>query len=199
VIRCAAVLRLALLIALPVVGLEQIRHTSPTALAAFPVYEALHWLSDSLLALPLAVIAVWAGGWIARRAGHDRAALPDVVLHAAFIALVFALVLVPGAVLHEEADRLTHAHAALAIHTHGVADAKTAVDAPTYVLGFVSHALSDGIEGQVVGLPVVILALLRRPHAQRRSATAGQSECEHAVPVVPASGVITHLGGERRG
>jgi hypothetical protein len=198
-IRSAAVLRLALLIALPVVGLEQIRHTSPTALAAFPVYEALHWLSDSLLALPLALLAVWAGGWIARRAGHDREALPDVVLHAAFIALVFALLLVPGAVLHEEADRLTHAHASLAIHTHGVAESKTAVDAPTYVLGFVGHAVSDGIEGQVVGLPVAILALLRSLHAQRRNVVAGQSECEHAAPVVPASGVITRLGGERRG
>jgi len=67
------------------------------------------------------------------------------------------------------------------------------------VLGFVSHALGDGIEGQVVGLPVVILALLRSLHAQRRNAAAGsQSEFAHTAPVVPASGVITHLGGERR-
>jgi hypothetical protein len=194
------VLRLALLIALPVVGLEQVRHTSPTALAAYPLYEALHWLSDSLLALPLALLAVWTGGWIVRRAGHDRDALPDIVLHAAAIALIFALLLVPGAVLHEEADRLTHAHASLAIHVHGVADSKTAVDAPTYVLGFVSHAIGDGIEGQVVGLPVAILALLRSLHTQRRTAATGsQSESAHAAPVVPASGVITRLGGERRG
>jgi hypothetical protein len=43
-------LRLALLVVFPVIGFEQLVHTPPAALGAPPVYEALHWLSDSLLA-----------------------------------------------------------------------------------------------------------------------------------------------------
>ena len=48
-----ATLGLALVLALPTIALEQFLHTDRWTLAALPLYQALHWLSDSLLALPL--------------------------------------------------------------------------------------------------------------------------------------------------
>src|SRR5437868_11351125 len=54
-------LRLALVLALPTIALEQFLHTDRWTLAALPLYQALHWFSDSLLALPLAAAGVWAG------------------------------------------------------------------------------------------------------------------------------------------
>src|ERR1700687_3736849 len=100
-------LGLALLLIFPTVGLEQLLHTSGPALTAQPLYEALHWLSDSLLALPLAALAVWSGQRITSRRGFGVASPTDILVRAGVIAILFALVPVPGAALHEAADRLT--------------------------------------------------------------------------------------------
>ena len=196
-VRCAAVLRLAALITFPVIGLEQIAHTSGAALAAYPLYQALHWFSDSLLALPLAVIAVWTGGLIAKRPHSGRGDFADTLLHAAVIALAFALLLVPGAVLHEEADRLTHAHASLSIHAHGASDLKASGSAPL-AFEYVTHALSDGVEGQVVGLPIALLALLVMSRGRRRVVLGSNAVRGRDGPVAANSRVTARLGGERR-
>src|SRR5205085_1345447 len=102
---------------------------------------------------------------LARRLGHRTTRLPDVVAHALLIALIFALLLVPGAALHEKADSLTHAHVQLSIHSHG---GTTAQSAPT-IVDFVTHALGDGLEGQAVGLPLTVLALLVSASLKRRT------------------------------
>src|SRR5215467_4500154 len=108
----------ALVIVFPVIGLEQILHTSIFELRAQPLYEGLHWLSDSLLALPLAAAAVWAAHWLATRLQIGVSTLSDVFARACMIALLMALLLVPGEALHEQADRLTHTHVALGFHSH---------------------------------------------------------------------------------
>src|SRR5437870_2830935 len=93
-------------LAFGVVGFEQLLHTGsdPT----LPVYEALHWVSDSLLALPLAAVAVWSASRVAAWRGLDGTSRSDVLLRACLIALVFAALLVPGGFLHEQIDTLTH-------------------------------------------------------------------------------------------
>jgi hypothetical protein len=50
-------LLVALVIVFPVIGLEQFLHTTTLEFQRQPFYEGLHWLSDSLLALPLAALA----------------------------------------------------------------------------------------------------------------------------------------------
>jgi hypothetical protein len=191
------IFRLAVVLSLPVIGLEQVVHTSPTALVNFPVYEALHWLSDSLLALPLAVAAVWSGVFVAYLLGNRRQALADLIARAGAIVLIFALLLVPGAVLHEEADRLTHAHAGLAIHTHGAGDVKNAEVVPA-VFAFSTHALGDGLTGQLLGFPIVILALWLHARSRRRAGLAGTTVRARDGPAATPGGVTTQLGGERR-
>jgi hypothetical protein len=157
-------LRLALLLVFPTIGLEQLLHTGDQALSSLPLYEVLHWLSDSLLALPLAVLAVWAGRRLAVRLGLGSASLSDLVARASLIAILFALTLVPGAALHDVADSLTHAHATLSIHNHvpsvvPESTEPTVADEAAFVANFVVHGLSDGFTGQAIGLPLMVLAM----------------------------------------
>ncbi len=152
-------LRLALLLALPVIGVEQLVHTDRPTLAALPLYQTLHWLSDSLLALPLAAVAVWSGQRLATRLRLGAWTPPAIAGRACLIALLFALVLVPGTALHDAADRLTHVHVLFSTHSHVPLPSRAAPGAATAVARFVIHALSDGFVGQVVGLPFMILML----------------------------------------
>jgi hypothetical protein len=77
---------------------------------------------------------------------------------ACLIALLFAFVLVPGAALHDWADRVTHAHAGLATHSH-VPLPRLSAGGPTPLARFAGHALNDAFKGQAVGLPLTLLAL----------------------------------------
>jgi len=151
-------LRLALVLVFPTIGLEQWLHTSAAALAALPLYEVLHWFSDSLLALPLAAVAVWTGQRIASRRGFGVQHRGDILVRAGVIAILFAVVLVPGAALHEAADRLTHAHTALSIHSHLPVPPRSP-DGVAVIGSFVIHGLSDGFTAQALGLPLLILAM----------------------------------------
>jgi hypothetical protein len=160
-------LLVALVIVFPVIGLEQILHTSTFELRAQPLYEALHWLSDSLLALPLAAAAVWAGHWLASRLQIGVSTVSDVFARACMIALLLALLLVPGEALHEQADRLTHTHAALGFHSHTVASVG-ASSGPLAIASQSLHGLTDGLEGQAVGLPLAFVALLFLRDTRRR-------------------------------
>ena len=170
-------LRLALVLALPTIALEQFLHTDRWTLAALPLYQALHWFSDSLLALPLAAAGVWAGQRIATRLGLGDSNPLDVVGRACLIALLFALLLVPGAALHEAADRLTHVHAGSATHSH-VPLPRRSTGGPGSLARFAGHALSDAFTGQAAGLPLTILALLWGGHGGPLRGTAATKTME---------------------
>jgi len=173
-----ATLRLALVLALPTIALEQFLHTDRWTLAALPLYQALHWFSDSLLALPLAAAAVWAGQWIATRLGLGASNPLDAVGRACLIALLFALLLVPGAALHDAADRLTHVHAGSAIHSHVPLLARRSTNGPAALARFAGHALSDAFTGQAAGFPLTILVLLWGGHEEALRGTTATKRME---------------------
>jgi membrane protein implicated in regulation of membrane protease activity len=137
---------MAMPLVLGVVGFEQLLHTGP---GGPPVYQLLHWLSDSLMALPLGVAAVWLGSRLAQR---KRRTSSDTLARACLIAIVFAVLLVPGGIVHEQIDTLTQAHKAVSVHTHG----------------------------QLVGLPLLLVALAwiarRRPLTTPRTPTGAFHE-----------------------
>jgi hypothetical protein len=162
--------RLALAFVVPVIGFEQFVHSSPAALFALPLYVVLHWVSDALLALPLGVAAVWAGHSLAARWRLGMSSVTDLLARAGIIAVLLALLLVPGQALHDEADRLTHSHAVLAIHDHTALTTGVS-DGPLALASDAVHALSDGLQAQAVGLPLAFLALLGAARGQRRHLT----------------------------
>jgi uncharacterized membrane protein YoaK (UPF0700 family) len=63
------ILIMALMISFPVIGLDQFLRTAPSKFSEQPVIQIQHWLSDSLMAIPLFAVGIWAGDLIARRAG----------------------------------------------------------------------------------------------------------------------------------
>ena len=152
---------LPVLLAFGVIGWEQVLHSTPGAsrLPLYQIYKVFHWLSDGLLALPLALAAEWIGQRLASRQHLGRRSLTDLVGRAALICLLYAVLLVPGAAIHEGVDALTHAHEAIAVHSHVLVQAPDPYS-PAGIVTFAVHALSDGLVGQVVGLPLAVLALL---------------------------------------
>ena len=62
------ILKLAVLVSLPVIGLDQFLRVSPAQFAAQPGTEIQHWVADSLMATPLFAVGILAGDWIAGRA-----------------------------------------------------------------------------------------------------------------------------------
>jgi hypothetical protein len=63
------ILIMALMISFPVIGLDQFLRTAPAKFSEQPLIQVQHWLSDSLMALPLFAVGIWGGDLIARRAG----------------------------------------------------------------------------------------------------------------------------------
>lgn len=152
---------LPVLLAFGVIGWEQLLHTTPGAsrLPLYQIYQVFHWLSDGLLALPLAVAAEWIGQRLARRQHLGRRSLSRLVGRAALICLVYAVLLVPGAAIHAGLDALTPAHEAVAVHSHVLVQGPDPFSLAGIVT-FAVHALSDGLVGQVVGLPLALFALV---------------------------------------
>jgi hypothetical protein len=170
-----------LLMALPlvfgVIGFEQLLHTGP---GGPPVYQALHWLSDSLLALPLGMLAVWLGSRLAGRRAPRQQTRTDTLARACLIAIIFAVLLVPGGIVHEQIDNLTQSHKAISVHTHGGLVATRSWTDPDVFFAYVVHAFSDGLIGQLVGLPLLLGVLAwatrRHPFATRTNHRALQGE-----------------------
>jgi hypothetical protein len=157
---------MGVLLAFAVVGWEQLLHAGPGGL---PLYQLLHWVSDSLIALPLALLAVWAGSRLATRRGFGRRQPLDLFVRASLIALLFALLLVPGGFLHDQIDALTRTRQVTSLHTHAGLAARDTRD-PAVILAFLAHAFSDGLLGQVVGLPLVALVPAWLAHRQDAAA-----------------------------
>jgi hypothetical protein len=148
---------LALALVIPAVGLDHVLHTDPPALVTMPVYQVLHFLGDTLLALPLGALAIWSGRRLSTRLGLRSRTTSEMAAQASAMALLFALLLVPGAVLHELTDAMTHAHLLLGVQSHAAGAQSLSLSAA--VLAFLSHALVDGIEGQLLGFPTLTLAM----------------------------------------
>jgi hypothetical protein len=172
-------LAIAAPLAFAVVGFEQLLHTGPDT--TLPVYEVLHWLSDSLLALPLATAAVWGASRLASWRRLDGHTTSDVLARACLVALLFAVLLVPGSVLHEQIDSLTH-HKAISLHTHAGLVATRDPRDPAVIFAYVSHALSDGLFGQLVGLPLVALVLAWFARPRLRSPMYLKQKRTHTTP-----------------
>lgn len=131
----------------------------------------LHLATDSLLALPPALLAVLAGLWLAQRFGRVLTPGHRLVLSAILVSLAFFVVMVPSFLLHGYIDSTVfgewEAH-------HGAEDGG--------LLGLILHALRDAfLTSMTVVLPLVLvgralLALLdgRWLGGRQKSGPAGE-------------------------
>jgi hypothetical protein len=155
-----------------------------------------HATRDSLLAFPLAVLAVGAGRWLAIRWGIGETSSRDRLGQAALIALAFAVCLVPAVGMHQYLDwwldggsptHVTHSHGLLIASEEG-----------TGLVDLTLHGLRDALVGLAAAFPVTLLglALASGRRGSRRVAGALQPTA-WATParlVVPAAAGLVFLG-----
>jgi hypothetical protein len=84
------ILRMALMVSVPTIGLDQFLRISP---ANFPVQ---HWITDSLMTLPLFAAGCWAGDRVTCRTGSGTENRSEIVKRPIVISLFCALLLAPA-------------------------------------------------------------------------------------------------------
>jgi hypothetical protein len=114
--------RLALVLSFPVIGLDQFLRTTPAQFSAQPVLQAEHWVTASLMTLPLFAAGVWAADWIGNRAGLGHRSGSDIFKRALVIVLLVALALIPVWFERNKADNLARVQALVTPHSHGSID-----------------------------------------------------------------------------
>jgi hypothetical protein len=112
----------ALLISFPVIGLDQFLRTAPDRFPADPPAAAGHWLTGSLIALPLFTASVWAADRVAGRAGLGIAGRADLVRRALLIALFAALAMAPAWFVLNQLDNPVLAQPLVFPHAHDSGD-----------------------------------------------------------------------------
>lgn len=110
-------LRLALILSFACTGLGQFLRTPPAQLAG----QAGHWVTVSLMTLPLFAIGVWGGDWVAGRAGLGTT-LPDIIKRALITAFLAALALMPVWLEVNKVDRLARMQSLITPGSHGYVD-----------------------------------------------------------------------------
>lgn len=115
-------LRLSLIVSIPVTGVWQLLRTAPSQLMADPVLQAEHWLTTSLITLPLFAAGVWAGDWVASRAGLGLARRADICKRALIMSLLVAVAFIPLWYVRNKTDTQLHAQALTTPHSHGGID-----------------------------------------------------------------------------
>lgn len=116
------IINLSLLLSFPVNGLDQFLRTPPGQLSAQPLLQAQHWVTDSLMMLPLFAFGIWAADRIANRAGLRSQGRSAAFKRALVIVLVVAVVQIPVWFERNKKDTLAQAQALVTPHSHGSDD-----------------------------------------------------------------------------
>jgi DNA-binding beta-propeller fold protein YncE len=141
---------LASLLAFGVIGWEHAYHSVVVGVADEHGAAAHleHALRDTVLAFPIAFVAVVAGLRLGRRFG--------LLARAALVSVAFGLLLVPSVRLHDSVDSALSGEKAL-VHDHG---GHGGLEASTSFAGALLHGLRDAAVGELAAVPLMLLGLL---------------------------------------
>lgn len=116
------IINLALLLSFPAVALDEFLRSPAAQFEAQPVLQLQHWITESLMTIPLFAVGIWAGERIAGRAGLGAASRAAIFRRALLIALCAAVALMPVWFERDKTDALVHAQALVTPHSHGSVD-----------------------------------------------------------------------------
>jgi len=116
------ILVMAVLVSFPVIGLDQFLRTVPSKVSEQAAAQIQNWLADSLLAVPLFAVGIWAGDRIARRAGLGTARPIDAAKRAMVITLLAAMALTPVWFRVDQSDNPMTAQPLIAPHAQDSGD-----------------------------------------------------------------------------
>jgi DNA-binding beta-propeller fold protein YncE len=153
-------LLLASLLAVGVIGWEHTYHSVVVGVADEHGAAAHleHALRDTVLAFPIALVAVVIGLRLGRRFG--------LVARAGLVSAAFGLLLIPSVRLHDAVDGALSGENAL-VHNHG---GHGGLEASTGFAGVLLHGLRDAAVGELAAVPLMLLglSLLERATKGRR-------------------------------
>src|SRR5438105_3697277 len=110
---------MSLVLSFTVIGLEQFLYTAPVQFQEAPGSGILRWACDSLIALPLFALGVWAAQWVADWRGIGTGSRADVLRRSLLTAASVAVVLIPGWFAHNWLNNLTQSEPLVPVHVHG--------------------------------------------------------------------------------
>ena len=116
------ILVMAVLVSFPVIGLDQFLRAPPSKVSEQAAVQIQNWLADSLLAVPLFAVGIWAGDRIARRAGLGTARPVDAAKRAMIITLLAAMALTPVWFRIDRSDNPVTAQPLIAPHAQDSGD-----------------------------------------------------------------------------
>jgi hypothetical protein len=137
---------MSLALSFTVIGLEQFLYTAPVQFQEAPGSGILLWACDSLIALPLFALGVWASQRIADRRGIGLDSRADLLRRSLLTAASLAIVLIPGWFAHNWLNNLTQSEPLVPVHVHG----KT--------IGANVHWVSDPVVFALLVIPLLGLA-----------------------------------------
>jgi len=116
------ILVMAVLVSFPVIGFDQFLRAAPSKVSEQAAVQIQNWLADSLLAVPLFAVGIWAGDRIARRAGLGTARPIDAAKRAMVITLLAAMALTPIWFRIDRSDNPVTAQPLIAPHAQDSGD-----------------------------------------------------------------------------
>jgi hypothetical protein len=191
---------LALMISFPVVGLDKFLRTASGRFSAQPYVQAGHWLTDSLIMLPLFAIGVWAGDRIAGLAGLCTARRADALKRALVITLLAALAQVPAWFAADRSDNPVTAQPIVAPQAHDSGDVYWV--APWVILALVCVCLAPVAvwAARTIGRGITSHVAVSRPWT---GPPRGAAAVTRAAPLVlllavtPVLAWVLHQAAER--
>jgi hypothetical protein len=137
---------MSLVLSFTVIGLEQFLYTAPVRFQEAPGSGILRWACDSLIALPLFALGVWAAQRTADWRGIGLGGRADLLRRSLLTAASLAVVLIPGWFAHNWLNNLTQSEPLVPVHVHG----KT--------IGANVHWVSDPVVFALLLVPLLGLA-----------------------------------------
>ena len=116
------IIHLALLLSFPAIALDEFLRTPVAQFTAQPALQLQHWVTESLMTIPLFVVGIWAGDRIAGRAGLGAADRSAIFKRALLIAAAAAVALMPLWYERNKTDGLVQAQALVTPHSRGGVD-----------------------------------------------------------------------------
>lgn len=137
---------ISLALSFTVVGLDQFLYTAPVQFQEALGSGILRWACDSLIALPLFALGVWAAQRIADWRGIGAGSRADVLRRSLLTTASLAVVLIPGWFAHNWLNNLTQSEPLVPVHVHGK------------VIGANVHWVSDPVVFALLLVPLLALA-----------------------------------------
>jgi DNA-binding beta-propeller fold protein YncE len=192
--RLPEVVLLASLLAFGVVAWAHLLHACSLGQGAPLTSHLSHALRDGLLTLPLALVAVLGGRWLAQRLGLRHPSGRALLGRAGVISLLFALLLVPSVGIHHHLDTALAGAGRAAVPAERLASGG--------VWGRLLHGAQVALVGQAAALPLALLGLAlvtlvygASPWGEPGTVGRQRRRWAHfALPLAPTGAVLLLLG-----